>query len=272
MQPEVKWLMDYLDNHPMLDEMKEACHLAFKWAHTTYSYDSKNKRIQEWRSHMKPCDTPFYEVMCHIFIGTLLHPNGMTYQAMIGYISGNVQCESPLDRAKCAAEMIALAYQADLITVTRVSDKTLLVSTEFVLPVEIPAFGKHLPQFKRPAPVDFIPILGCRFKQHNEDICIEHIDRMNAIPLRLETRVIDAMEEYQKAVPETQEQEENWETFKASSAEAYQLVRDKGNRFFLHHNYDTRGRCYCSGYYINYQGSQFKKAIVQLADKEIVKL
>lgn len=272
MQAEVKWLMDYLDSHEILPEMQQAINLAFKWAHTTYSYASKNQRIQEWRRAMTPSDTPFYAIMCHVFAGTLLHPQGMTYQAMIGYISSNVQCADPLDRAKCAAEMIALAYQADLITVTRVSDKTLLVSTEFVLPVEIPAFGKHLPQFKRPAPVDFIPILGCRFKQHNEDICIEHIDRMNSIALSLDERIIDAMEEYQKSEPETTEQEEQWQEFKRRSAETYQTVLENGNRFYLRHNYDTRGRCYCEGYYINYQGSQYKKAIVQLADKEVVKI
>lgn len=272
MQAEVKWLMDYLDSHEILPEMQQAINLAFKWAHTTYSYASKNQRIQEWRRAMTPSDTPFYAIMCHVFSGALLHPQGMTYQAMIGYISSNVQCADPLDRAKCAAEIIALAYQADLIVITRTSDRTLMVTTEFELPVEIPEFGKHLPQFKRPSMVDYTPILGCRFKQHTEDICTEHIDKMNAIPLTLETRVIDTMEEYQKAQTQTDEQEEQWQDFKRRSAQAYQQVIDKGNRFFMHHDYDTRGRCYCAGYYINYQGSQYKKAIVQLADKEVVKI
>ena len=271
MNQETKWLMDYLDQHDILPEMQTACDLALHWAYTTYSYESKNKRIQEWRQQMVPCDSPFYEVMCQIFIATLMEPQGMLYQALIGYIANEVLCEDPLDRAKCAAELIALAYQAELITVTRTSDKTLMVSTDFVLPVEIPQFMRHLPSFKKPT-ADYTPILGCRLKKHDMDICLDHIQRMNSIALCLDERIIHSMEEYKKHEPETVEQEEQWQIFKRQSAEVYRTVLDNGNRFYLRHNYDTRGRCYCEGYYINYQGSSYKKAIVQLADKEIVKL
>lgn len=272
MNQETKWLMDYLDQHDILPEMQTACDLALHWAYTTYSYESKNNRIQEWRQQMVPCDLPFYTVMCQIFIATLTHPQGMPYQALIGYIKNEVLCQDPLDQAKCAAELIALAYQADLVAITRTSDKTLLVSTEFVLPVEIPEFARHLPCFNRPTAIDFVPILGCRFKQHEKDICLDHIERMNSIALSLDERIIDVMEEYQKSEPETTEQEEQWQEFNRRSAETYQTVLENGNRFYLRHNYDTRGRCYCEGYYINYQGSQYKKAIVQLADKEVVKI
>ena len=272
MQAEEKWIMDYLDNHAMLPEMEAACQLAHRWAHTEYAYASKNQRIQEWRRQLPLADSPFYPIMCRIFAGCILHPEGMTYQAMIGYIASEVRCADPLDRAKCAAELIALAYQADLIVITRTSDQTMMVSTEFVLNEEIPAFPKHLPLFHKPEPMSYNPILGCRFKQHDKDVCLDHIDRMNAIPLSLEERVLQGLPETSKEEPETEEAQEHWQDFQRRSAEAYQTVLDRGNRFYMNHAYDTRGRCYCEGYYINYQGSQYKKAIVQLADKEVVKI
>lgn len=277
MQPEVKWLMDHLDQHPILSEMATALDLVWKWSCKDHGYESKNARIKEWNSNNQSltADFDFYEIVTHIFAGTLLHPEGMTYQAMIGYISGNIGCKDPLDRAKCAAEIIALCYQADLITITKVSDKTMLITTDFDLGVEIPEFGKHMPVFQKPEPVARNPILGNLFKQHSEDVCTDHINRMNAIPLALEFRVISDLPETTKAPLDTDEQKEQWEDFKRRSLETYAEVakRDPAEEpFYLNHSVDTRGRCYCSGYYINYQGASFKKAIVQLAEKEVIKL
>jgi len=267
MNSEVEWLMEYLDNHDLLLEMERALAMCNAWAVSDHGYASKNERINEWY----PDGFQLYEIVTSIFAMTLIHPEGMTYQALIGYISGKVKCKDPLDRIKCAAEIIALCYLADLIVIEKVSDKTMKITTEFELPVEIPQFGKHIPLFKKPADVTYNPILGNQFKQHTEDVCTQHINIMNAIPLCLDHRIIEDMEEYQKSTPETDEQQEQWEDFKRRSAETYIEV-EKHDHFYLQHSYDTRGRCYCSGYYINYQGSQFKKAIVQLANKEIVKL
>lgn len=271
MNPEVKWIMEHLDNSEMLPEMDEALHLAFHWAHDDHGYASKNARIQEYRDNARSLPRmDHYEVFCHIFIGALLHPQGMTYQAMIGYIAGNIGCEDPLDRAKCAAELIALAYQADLIVITKSGD-SFLITTEFELPVEIPEFVKHRPEYKPPAPLDVNRILGNRFKQHDLDTCLDHLERMNAIPLTLEHRLIAELPETPSSEPETDEQAEQWEDFRRRSQEAY-AEAIQHQRFWLKHNYDTRGRTYCKGYYINYQGASYKKAIVQLAEKEVVKL
>jgi hypothetical protein len=270
MQSEVKWLMEYLDERDVLPEMQNAIDMMFTHSCKDHGYESKNARYREWNKTSN-VDT-YYDRLCHIFIATLTHPEGMTYQAMIGYIAGTIGCADPLDRAKCAAEIIAMAYQCELIEITRVSDKTLMITTEFELDVDIPEFDKHMPLFRKPSEVAYNPILGNRFKQHDSDVCREHIDTMNAIPLSLEGRIFDILEETTKAELETQEQVDDWEVFKVRSDLAYAHVLDKGNEFYLEHSHDTRGRCYCSGYYINYQGNSYKKAIIQLFDKEVVRL
>ena len=267
MQTEVKWLMEYLDSRPVLKDIETAMDNLWKYSCKQYSYASKNRRIREW----DPTEEECYAILCHILTGVFTNPQGMTYQAMIGYIAGGIGCADPLDRAKCAAEVIAIAFKSGLVVITKVSDDTFMVTTEYVLKEDMPVPQKHRPEFKQPEPSLFNPILGNRFKQHDKDICVDHIERMNAIPLSLEFRVIDALEETVKS-GETPEQVTAAEDFLRRSKEMYQMVADQGNQFWLKHNMDTRGRSYCEGYLVNYQGSSYKKAIVCLANKEIVKL
>jgi hypothetical protein len=265
MQPEVKWLVNYLDEREPLAELELATALGYEWSYASHSYDSKNVRISEWNPDMPA----IYNVMCKIFAGTLLNPQGMTYQAMIGYIANDIGCADSLDRAKCSAELIALAYQSSLIVITKITDTTMMITTEFELEESIPDFSKHMVSYKKPLPTITNPILGNRFKQHDHDVCIAHIDKMNAIPLVLEHRVIGNLSEESTAELETDEQYEAWQDFQRRSMETYIAIGFK--EFYMNHNYDTRGRCYCEGYYVNYQGSSYKKSIVQLAHKEIIK-
>jgi DNA-directed RNA polymerase len=41
-----------------------------------------------------------------------------------------------------------------------------------------------------------------------------------------------------------------------------------GNRFWLTHKYDKRGRTYCQGYHVSYQGNDYNKACIEFADGE----
>jgi hypothetical protein len=264
MQPEVKWLMNYLDDHEIIQELENAVALAYEWSYATHSYASKNIRIAEWNPEM----SDLYDIICKIFAGCIINPNGMTYQAMIGYIVNDIECVDPLDRAKCAAELIALAYQAELIVITKVSDTVMMITTEFELNEDMPDFSKHMVSFKKPLLTITNPILGNRFKQHDHDVCTAHIDKMNAIPLVLEHRVIGNLSELSTVEDETDEQLIAWNDFQRRSMETYIAVGFK--EFYMNHAYDTRGRIYSQGYYINPQGSSYKKAIVQLADKEII--
>lgn len=266
MQPEIKWLMDYFDQYDLLQDMQDTIDTLAAWSIRDHGYESKNKRIREWSPDVFDLITTVY----HLFAATQLYPEGLTYQAMIGYIAGNIKCDHPLDRAKCAAEVIAIAYRCELVVITKTTDITFVVTTNHRLAVQIPVFMRHVPEFKK-AEVDYTPILGGRLKKHQGDVCLDHIQRMNAIPLVLETRIIDDLQETPNSEPDTVEKVKAWESFKEASLETYQHVNQK-DHFFLKHNYDTRGRCYCEGYYVTYQGSQYKKAIVQLADKEVVRL
>ncbi|MCK5914768.1 MAG: hypothetical protein KAG92_01410, partial [Deltaproteobacteria bacterium] len=112
MDNQTKWLLNYLDNlEDDFKPMEQALDLLDDYIATDYSYESKNKRLREWN----PDQIDLYVVVTKIFTGALLNPTGITYQALIGYVSPDIHCEDVLDTAKIAAECIALCYQADLI-------------------------------------------------------------------------------------------------------------------------------------------------------------
>jgi DNA-directed RNA polymerase len=50
------------------------------------------------------------------------------------------------------------------------------------------------------------------------------------------------------------------------------ILEEYGNEFYLTHRYDKRGRVYCQGYHISYQGNAWNKSVIELADKEIIEL
>ena len=38
----------------------------------------------------------------------------------------------------------------------------------------------------------------------------------------------------------------------------------------MKYRYDYRGRTYCEGYYLNYQGNDYCKSILEFANKELI--
>lgn len=105
---------------------------------------------------------------------------------------------------------------------------------------------------------------------HSGDLCLDVVNIVNSVALSLDTEYLSIHEEVPKTEPEDQVQKDNWNRFKAQSYEFYHLMTSQGNRFYLTTKYDKRGRMYAQGYHINYQGTAFKKAILNLAKKEVV--
>ena len=112
------------------------------------------------------------------------------------------------------------------------------------------------------------------------DLCLDHLDRMNKIPLTLNTQVAELIdnswsdldkkrpnetyEDYQKRVRAFEKYDEN-------SKDVIYALTQLRDSFWLTHKYDRRGRTYCQGYHVNYQGNPWNKAVVEFANKEPVK-
>lgn len=114
---------------------------------------------------------------------------------------------------------------------------------------------------------------------HEGDICLDVINIKNQIPLQINTDVVrgirnkwkhlnkckpgETFEEFEKRV-------EAFERFEKLTMKDMALMVNNGNKFWLPHANDKRGREYCSGYTINYQGNDYQKSVVELFNEEQV--
>lgn len=117
-------------------------------------------------------------------------------------------------------------------------------------------------------------------KNHHEmDVCLDHINRMNnqrlAINWDIAKHVKDTRPNMDK--PKAGETRQDYtkrvrafEKYSASAKEVMELVTQEGNNFSLAHRYDKRGRTYCMGYFISFQGTSYNKAVLEFADKELI--
>jgi hypothetical protein len=61
-----------------------------------------------------------------------------------------------------------------------------------------------------------------------------------------------------------------FEKYDKSAKHVIKLITGVTNVFYLTHRYDKRGRTYCQGYHVNYQGTAWNKACVEFAQKELI--
>lgn len=112
---------------------------------------------------------------------------------------------------------------------------------------------------------------------HDEDIGLDSINRFNQVPMSINfavaTQAKNQWKHLDKAKPgetyeEYQDRVKAFNRFQKDAAFTMALMEQMGNRFWFTHKVDKRGRTYCQGYHLNYQGHDWSKAVLELADKE----
>ena len=113
----------------------------------------------------------------------------------------------------------------------------------------------------------------------DKDVCLDHLNRMNAVPLAFNFEAIQSPQgKFKKPVRKHGENFSDFskrfrqaETFYLTSVSVMEGLNNLTDEIYLTHKFDRRGRTYASGYHVNTQGTPFHKAAVQLAKKELVK-
>lgn len=128
-------------------------------------------------------------------------------------------------------------------------------------------------------------ILGFYENHHDDDICLDVLNILNANEYELDTELISnlseewhreelSQDEYMELSHEEKliyDMDKNtWNDYIQQGYKIQTLMLYHGNKFYLQNKVDKRGRIYTSGYHISPQGSSFKKAMINLARKEIV--
>lgn len=156
------------------------------------------------------------------------------------------------------------------------------------LQAEIDRYQFPLPMVIPPRPVTsnrdtgYIVTRGSillRKNHHENDVCLDHINRVNRIKFAIDidtaNMIQNSWRNLDKPKPgeplnEFKKRVKAFEKYDRTSREVMALLLSEGNELYLTHKYDKRGRVYCQGYHVNYQGAPWNKAVIELADKEVV--
>lgn len=118
-----------------------------------------------------------------------------------------------------------------------------------------------------------------RNNHHDDDVCLDHINRMNSIPFEVDEVCVlmiqNSWSDLDKAKDGESEQDftkrvRAFEKFDRTARDVYEVLLKEGNQFHLTHKYDKRGRTYSQGYHVNYQGAPWNKATICFANKELI--
>lgn len=191
--------------------------------------------------------------------------------------------------SQVTADMILRACEVDLVdwdSVTRKLIVKFLISDD--VQEELDRFQYPLPMVVPPKEIKSNSDNGymmsrgsviLRKNHHNDDVCLDHLNRVNAIKFTInkttalmvknEWRNLDKPKPGEKK-EDFQRRKKAFEKYDRTAKAVIDLLQELSDDFYLTHKYDKRGRIYCQGYHVNYQGAPWNKAVIELADKEMI--
>lgn len=272
---------------------------AGKYAHQLvleHAYN-KNQLIPRIRAEFESCEEfdflgyiKKHKLPQHFAIDLLvqmvLHKRA-PFPTMVGILKKHFEdCKDPF---QVCADMLDRAIECDLVQWNSTNHQLIVVfDITPELQRELDMFQFPLPMVVEPREVrtnledGYLTVnrsLLLRKTHHDDDICLDHINRVNktrfclnfdtAQMIRNKWRNLDHQKTDETAA-EFRKRKKAFEKYDRTAREVVQLLVKQGNEFYLTHKYDKRGRVYCQGYHVNYQGAPWNKAVIELADKELV--
>jgi len=195
------------------------------------------------------------------------------------------------DSLQACSDMILKAASVDLMDWNDLSQK-------FVIKIDVSDDVKaDLERFQYPLPLVVPPKeVSCntdtgyfisrgsiilKKNHHEDDVCLDHINRVNRIKLRLNPETARMVQNQWKHLDRPKEGESKeeflarqkaFEKYDTVSREVMEgiLTMSSDGGFWLTHRYDKRGRTYAQGYHVNPQGNAWNKAMVEFHNQEVV--
>ena len=119
-------------------------------------------------------------------------------------------------------------------------------------------------------------ILG-KFNHHDGDICLDTLNIANSVAMSMNVDMLRNIKEsilipleLQLKLKSDPKRKQQYDKFMSDTSDVYAYLVKNGNRFYLTHKPDKRGRKYAQGYHATTQGDAFRKSSVDLFNKEIV--
>ena len=210
-----------------------------------------------------------------------------TIQAVISKLLPSLDISDIKCGAEVATQLLARGSTVGAYKLVKTTKGNIIVMSDLVLSPEVLVFIEK---------AKFLPPLVCKPDEINsnytrayktkeakgalmlgaknvgpDNIVFDSLNIASNIKLSLNKRILDYKEVPNKPL-DTQYKVDAFNMFSAASREVYDYILEQGNEFYLEHRPDFRGREYSSGYHINIQGTDYKKALIELADKEVIGL
>lgn len=242
-------------------------------------YQSKMDRLQQ----IQGMDIP--ELVLDILVGTAYVQRPELFTSVTAQMASRLKFDDKTAAITTVAELMAVLCNVDAFDIFK-EDKqaSLMVESTMGLSQELTRFieqSSYLPPMVC-KPLELTHNFSSGYLTHNDslilgsgnhhdgDICLDAINIMNSVALKLDLDFICNVEENPTFDLDTQDKIEQWGRFKEESYGMYSMLQRQGNRFYLTHKVDKRGRLYSCGYHVSTMGTAFKKACIELANEEII--
>jgi hypothetical protein len=242
-------------------------------------YKSKDARIAQ----IQQLDVP--GLVMDIFVGVAYSQIPELFTSVTSQMASRLEFNDRVEALTTVAELLGVLCQTDAFDITKEGRQaSLMVVSRIPLPDSLIAFIEGS-QFLPPMVCEPLPLshnFSSGYLTHNDslilgsgnhhpgDLCLDVLNTMNKVALKLDLDFLCKVEEEPTFELDTQDKQDMWTRFKKQSYVFYSLMAQQGNRFYLTHKVDKRGRIYACGYHINTQGTPFKKAQLELANEELV--
>lgn len=254
---------------------------------TLYDKNQQTKRItEEFLKHPELRDIAIeaeipYQFVVDLLVHMSIHRQA-TIETMVGILDHHFQ------NPQFTADMIYKAAEVDLIDWIPAIQKLQCI---YELSSEM---QEDLNRYMYPPPMVIPPrevtnnmengyymtsgSLILKNNHHDYDICLDHINRLNKVKLRTNPDIAYNIPNQWKGVnmrkpgepySEYVQRRETFKKFNRISLDYIKLVTELDNEIWVTHKYCKRGRTYCQGYHINYQGNSWCKAVIEFAEGEI---
>ena len=263
----------------MMGKVEQGIAMVHKYINTTYSYASKNKRIEQ----IKGLDIT--ELVMDIFIGVAYNIRPALFTSVSAQMAARLRFSDKTEAIATVAELLAVLCNTDAFDILKANK---MASLELVSRIPLSENLKDFidnSQYLPPmvvTPLELTHNYSSGYLTHNDslilgqgnhhdgDLCLDVLNTINSVALKVDTEFLSKVEEEPTFDLDTQDKVDQWKRFKKTGYMFYDLMVQHGNRFYLTHKVDKRGRIYACGYHINSQGAPFKKAMLEFANEELV--
>lgn len=263
----------------------------------TYNWEAKNVRL----TNLSPT-VSIRDVVVDILaaIVTVEHPQQI--QAVAGMIASRLMYADVVDGIRTAAEMIGVLAHTGVYSFIYPTDSetgSLLIKNNYSVHADIINIintGMYLPpMIVPPKPItnnsesgyliNSKSVLLGKHSYHEYDLPLDVINKDNKVKFCIDERMIAFKETPKKphdsgdkydAIPNwakpayVKRKAQAFDQMCAISTQVYDMLIDNGNCFYIPNRVDERLRYYSQGYHVNHQGSSYKRAFIDLYEKELI--